>query len=151
MHNRYPNVNKEEWLAFSLIILCQKPGMDRTTVWLYLLYICHTMIHRKLQNVVYIKKKSMLKKNKINKKKNKKKGEQHLEKRGGHHKVLSTRTCDFAPYRSPRLGNPRVFSTLFTLSAYGTVVSNCFWDTYLIAHVRISVGTSIFSKKSRRK
>jgi hypothetical protein len=29
MHNRYPNVNKEEWLTFSLIILCQKPGMDR--------------------------------------------------------------------------------------------------------------------------
>jgi hypothetical protein len=27
MHNRYPNVNKEKWLTFSLI-LCQKPGMD---------------------------------------------------------------------------------------------------------------------------
>ena len=72
------------------------------------------MIHRKLQNVVYIKKKSMLKKKE-------KRGEQHLEKR-----VLSTRTCDFAPYRSPRLGNPRVFFTLFTLSTYDTVVSNCF-------------------------
>jgi len=31
---------------------------------LYLLYICHTVIHRKLQNVVYMKKKSMLKKKK---------------------------------------------------------------------------------------
>jgi hypothetical protein len=40
-----------------------------------------------------------------------------------------------------------VFVTLFTLSTYVTVVSNCFKDTYLIAHVRISVGTSIFSKK----
>jgi hypothetical protein len=26
---------------------------------LYLLYICHTVIHRKLQNDVYMKKKSM--------------------------------------------------------------------------------------------
>jgi hypothetical protein len=40
-----------------------------------------------------------------------------------------------------------VFFTFFTLSTYGTVVSNCFQDTYLIAHVRISVGTSIFSWK----
>jgi hypothetical protein len=31
-----------------------------------------------------------------------------------------------------------VFFTLFTLSTYGTVVSNCFLDTYRIAHVRIS-------------
>jgi hypothetical protein len=44
-----------------------------------------------------------------------------------------------------------VFFTLFTLSTYGTVVSNCFLDTYRIAHVRISVGTSIFSKKFRRE
>ena len=57
----------------------------------------------------------------------------------------------FAPYRSPWLGNPSVFFTLFTLSTYGTVVSNCFYDTYLIAHVRILVRTSIFSKKSRRE
>jgi len=42
------------------------------------LYICHTMIHRKLQNVVYMKKKIDVKK-----------------KRGGQHRVLSTRTCGF--------------------------------------------------------
>jgi hypothetical protein len=29
---------------------------------LYLLYICHPVIHRELQNVVYMKKKSMFKK-----------------------------------------------------------------------------------------
>ena len=42
---------------------CQKPSMDRNC-WLivFLLYICHTVIHRKLQNVVYMKKKLMLKK-----------------------------------------------------------------------------------------
>jgi hypothetical protein len=33
-----------------------------TTVCLYLLYICHPVIHRELQNVVYIEKKSMFKK-----------------------------------------------------------------------------------------
>jgi hypothetical protein len=44
-----------------------------------------------------------------------------------------------------------VFFTRFTLATDGTVVSNCFQDTYLIAHVRISVGTSIFSKKYRRE
>jgi hypothetical protein len=42
--------------------------------------ICHTVIHRKLQNVVYMKKKSMFKK------KRKKKG-------GGQHRVLSIRSC----------------------------------------------------------
>ena len=34
----------------------RKPAWIETTVWLYLLYICHTVIHRKLQNVVYMKK-----------------------------------------------------------------------------------------------
>jgi hypothetical protein len=32
------------------------PVWIETTVWLFLLYICHTVIHRKLQNVVYMKK-----------------------------------------------------------------------------------------------
>jgi hypothetical protein len=50
-------------------------------------YICHTVIHSKLQNVVYMKNKSMLKK----------KGGQHLSKKkgGGPHRVLSTRICGF--------------------------------------------------------
>ena len=51
-----------------------------TTVWLFLLYICHTVIHRKLQNVVYMKKIDV------------------KEKRGGGqseapYRVLSTSTC----------------------------------------------------------
>jgi hypothetical protein len=42
---------------------CQKPSMDRNCCLIvFLLYICHTVIHRKLQNVVYMKKKLMLKK-----------------------------------------------------------------------------------------
>ena len=40
----------------------RNPVWIETTVRLFLLYICHTVIHRKLQNVVYMKKKSMLKK-----------------------------------------------------------------------------------------
>ena len=41
----------------------QNPVWIETTVWLFLLYKCHTVIHRRLQNVVYMKKKkSMLKK-----------------------------------------------------------------------------------------
>ena len=48
------------------------------------------MIHRKLQNVVYMKK------NRCSKKKKKEGGGQHLKKRKkrGQHRVLSTRTCD---------------------------------------------------------
>jgi hypothetical protein len=45
-----------------------------------------------------------------------------LEKRGGGSEIHASY---LAPYRSPRLGNP-VFFTLFTLSTYDTVVSNCF-------------------------
>ena len=42
---------------------CQKPSMDRNCCLIvFLLYICHTVIHRELQNVVYMKKKLMLKK-----------------------------------------------------------------------------------------
>jgi hypothetical protein len=42
---------------------CQKPSMDRNCCLIvFLLYICHTVIHRKLQNVVYMQKKLMLKK-----------------------------------------------------------------------------------------
>ena len=62
MHNRYPNVNKEEWLTFYLLYHVRNLAWIETTVWLYLLYICHTVIHRKLQNVVYMNKKSMFKK-----------------------------------------------------------------------------------------
>ena len=47
------------------------------------------MIHRKLQNVVYMKKKIDVKK----KEKEKRKGGTS-RKKGGHHRVLSTRTCD---------------------------------------------------------
>jgi hypothetical protein len=47
---------------FCSCIYVRNPLWIETTVWLYLLYICHTVIHRKLQNVVYMKIKSMLKK-----------------------------------------------------------------------------------------
>ena len=57
----------------------RNPIWIETTVWLFLLYICHTVIHRKLQNVAYMKKKSMLKKGGM--------GNQR------HHRVLSTSTC----------------------------------------------------------
>jgi hypothetical protein len=40
----------------------RNPVWIETTVWLFLLYICHTVIHRKLQNVVYMKKKIDVKK-----------------------------------------------------------------------------------------
>ena len=33
----------------------RNPVWIETTVWLFLLYICHTVIHKKLQNVVYMK------------------------------------------------------------------------------------------------
>ena len=35
----------------------RNPVWIETTVCLYLLYICHPVIHRELQNVVYMKKK----------------------------------------------------------------------------------------------
>ena len=60
---------------------CQKPSMDRNCCLIvFLSYICHTVIHRKLQNVVYMKKKLMLKKGGMGNQK--------------HHRVLSTSTCD---------------------------------------------------------
>ena len=40
----------------------RNPVWIETTVCLYLLYICPPVIHRELQNVVYMKKKSMFKK-----------------------------------------------------------------------------------------
>jgi hypothetical protein len=40
----------------------RNPVWIETTVCLYLLYICHPVIHRELQNVVYMNKKSMFKK-----------------------------------------------------------------------------------------
>jgi hypothetical protein len=42
----------------------RNPAWIETTVWLYLLYICHTVIHRKLHNVVYMKKSRCSKKKK---------------------------------------------------------------------------------------
>ena len=58
----------------------RNPVWIETTVWLVLLYICHTVIQRKLQNVVYMNKKSMFKK----------KGEGESE---APNMVLSTSTC----------------------------------------------------------
>ena len=52
----------------STIYYVRNPAWIETTVCLYLLYICHTVIRRQLQNVVYMKK------NRCSKKK---------EKRGG--------------------------------------------------------------------
>jgi hypothetical protein len=45
-------------IAHRYLINVRNPAWIETTVWLYLLYtgICHTVIHRKLQNVVYMKK-----------------------------------------------------------------------------------------------
>jgi hypothetical protein len=43
---------KFKWLCSNLYHV-RNPAWMETTVWLYLLYICHTVIHRKLQNVVY--------------------------------------------------------------------------------------------------
>ena len=40
----------------------RNPVWIETTVCLYVLYICHPVIRRELQNVVYMKKKSMFKK-----------------------------------------------------------------------------------------
>ena len=58
------------------LCICQKPSMDRNcSLIVFFLYICHTVIHRKLQNVVYMKKKGGM-------------GNQR------HHRVLSTSTCD---------------------------------------------------------
>ena len=41
------------YLLSSNLYHVRNPAWIETTVWLYLLYICHTVIHRKLQNVVY--------------------------------------------------------------------------------------------------
>ena len=54
----------------SILYYVRNPAWIETTVCLYLLYICHTVIHRKLQNVVYMKKKIDV----IKKKKKKKEG-----------------------------------------------------------------------------
>jgi hypothetical protein len=48
-------------------------------IWFLLLYICHTVIHRKLKNVVYMKKIDVKKKEGMGNQK--------------HHRVLSTSTC----------------------------------------------------------
>ena len=54
--------------------------------------------------------------------------------------------------RVARLGwEAPVYFALFALSTCGAVVSSCFWDTCLVAHVRVSVCTSIFSKRSHRE
>jgi hypothetical protein len=43
--------------TFKTLCICQKPSMDRNCCLIvFFLYICHTEIHRKLQNVVYMKK-----------------------------------------------------------------------------------------------
>ena len=60
---------KEIWFVFTvfnyiIIYHARNPAWIKTIVWLYLLYICHTVIHRKLQNVVYMKKSRCTKKKK---------------------------------------------------------------------------------------
>jgi hypothetical protein len=71
-------------------LACQKPTMDRNYC-LIVFIVCHTVIHRKLQNE-YEKKIDV----------QKKKGGQHLKKKGGRqHRVLTTCTTgacyDFFP------------------------------------------------------
>ena len=56
----------------------RNPVWIETTVCLYLLYICHTVIYRKLQIVVYMKKKI------------------DVQEKGG--RVLSTSTCENIKY-----------------------------------------------------
>jgi hypothetical protein len=41
------------------LYICQKPGMDRNyclIVFIVYTFVCHPVVHRKLQNVVYMKK-----------------------------------------------------------------------------------------------
>ena len=60
--NKYKQTVVSIDTGFLTCIHVRNPVWIETTVCLYLLYICHPVIHRELQNVVYMKKKSMFKK-----------------------------------------------------------------------------------------
>ena len=60
----------------------RNPEWIETTVCLYLLYICYPVIHRELQNVVYMKKKI------------------DVQEKGGRVLSTSTCTCDKNIYKS---------------------------------------------------
>ena len=72
--------------------------MDRNyCLIVFIVYICHTVIHRKLQNVVYMTESMIKKKKKKKKKKGGGGGGQHLKnkktKKREQHRVLSASTC----------------------------------------------------------
>ena len=90
------HVNKEEWLTFSLIILCQKPGMDRNyCLIVFVVYMSYSDTWKVAKCCLY-EKKSMLKKKKTKKKeKGGRATSKKIIKKGGYHRVLFTRTCAY--------------------------------------------------------